>query len=221
MGYPNYVIYLMEIIWNNGYVRKLLPRIWGLNKYMDQYVQPHIRMDYITINLIEPQSWHLDKWSSNKKNNFKPASRRIKACIAINRAKWHRSGIHMKLIKIIKICLTFVMPLNWAAIIAFFSKERTILLQWYDLNSSGDGAISTGDYMYSTNRIASNVIEMIWHNTAFHLKPITDTCTQRERWITKSRVYTDRFPRRRGRSKHFAYLGTYVLFVEQPLVSLS
>ena len=70
MGYPNYVIYLMEIIWNNGYVRKLLPRIWGLNKYMDQYVQPHNRMDYITINLIEPQSWHLDKWSSNKKKQL-------------------------------------------------------------------------------------------------------------------------------------------------------
>ena len=37
----------------------------------------------------------------------------------------------------------------------------------------------------------------------------------------KSRFYTDDFPRRSGRSKYFAYLGTYMLFVEQPVVILS
>ena len=37
----------------------------------------------------------------------------------------------------------------------------------------------------------------------------------------KSRVYTDDFPRRSGRSKYFAYLGTYVLFVKPRVVSLS
>ena len=38
---------------------------------------------------------------------------------------------------------------------------------------------------------------------------------------SKSRFYIDNFPRRSGRSKYFAYLGTYMLFVEQPVVSLS
>ena len=34
-------------------------------------------------------------------------------------------------------------------------------------------------------------------------------------------VYTDGFQRVGGKSKYFAYLDTYVLFVEQPVVSLS
>ena len=37
----------------------------------------------------------------------------------------------------------------------------------------------------------------------------------------KSRFNTDDFPGRSGRSKYFAYLGTYMLFVDQPVVSLS
>ena len=37
----------------------------------------------------------------------------------------------------------------------------------------------------------------------------------------KSTFYTDDFPRRSGRSKYFAYLGTYMLLMAQLVVSLS
>ena len=63
------------------------------------------------------------------------------------------------------------------------------------------------------------MVPLFWHKTAFHLKLITDMCTQHER-TPKSRIYTDDFPRS-GRSKYFAYFGNYVLFLDQPVVSLS
>ena len=37
----------------------------------------------------------------------------------------------------------------------------------------------------------------------------------------KAGVYTDGFPRRSGRLKYYAYLGTYVLFMQQSVVILS
>ena len=93
------------------------------------------------------------------------------------------------------------------------SKGWAILLQWCDLTSSTDGSTSSG--VGSTILSASNTV-MNTIQPAFPLKLITETYTQHNR----SRVYTDDFPRRSGRSKYFAYLGTYVLFVEQPVVSL-
>ena len=59
------------------------------------------------------------------------------------------------------------------------SKGQTILLQWCDLTSSGDGSTLSGDC--STNRTKSNTIKTMWYNIAFHPKLTTDTCTQYER----------------------------------------
>ena len=63
------------------------------------------------------------------------------------------------------------------------SKGQTILLQWCDLASSGDGSTLSGDC--STIRTISNTIKMMWYKIAFHLKLTTDTCTQYKRWKTK------------------------------------
>ena len=56
--------------------------------------------------------------------------------------------------------------------------------------------------------------------TSPHLKLITDRCTKlRDRTLT-SRGYAYDFPMRSGWSNYFVNLSTYVLFVEQPVVSL-
>ena len=68
---------------------------------------------------------------------------------------------------------------KWAAVIGYMSKEPTILLQWCDLTSSGDGSTLSGDC--STIRTILNAIKMMWYKIAFHPKLTTDTCTPYER----------------------------------------
>ena len=92
-------------------------------------------------------------------------------------------------------------------------------MMWFDFYSSSDGSTSSGDGF--TILSPSNTVKSIWHKTAFHLKRITDAWRKMRDRTPKAGFYTDDFPRRSGRSKYFAYLGTYMLFVEQPVVTLS
>ena len=65
------------------------------------------------------------------------------------------------------------------------SKGQTILLQWCDLASSGDGSTLSGDC--STIRTISNTMKMMWYKIAFHPILTTDTCTQYKR--QKPKIY--------------------------------
>ena len=65
------------------------------------------------------------------------------------------------------------------------SKGQTILLQWCNLTSSGDG--STLSWDSSTIRTKSNTIKTMWYKIAFHPKLTTDTCAQYERYKSVSR----------------------------------
>ena len=102
--------------------------------------------------------------------------------------------------------------------------SERLVLQWCNFTSSGDESTSSGDD--SIIRTASNAIKrydtklhFIWNSQLTHIPNMRD-------WNPKSRIYTDGFPRRSmrsGRSNYFNFndLGTYVLFVEQSVVSLS
>ena len=62
---------------------------------------------------------------------------------------------------------------------------------------------------------------MIWHKIVFHLKFLTDTCTKHQIENQNLGFKHTASQGGVGGPNIFAYLGTYVLFVEQPVVSLS
>ena len=100
------------------------------------------------------------------------------------------------------------------------SIRRTILLQCCDLTTikwrfhfiRGRFHYS-GSIKYCQIYMIQNSISSETHNWY--------VCATWEIEPKKSRFNTDDFPGRSGRSKYFAYLGTYMLFVDQPVVSLS
>ena len=122
--------------------------------------------------------------------------------ITIHRTKWYCPKLLIKLVITTKNSFyihyaTWVSCCHWLQV----SKGQTILLQWCDLTSSGDGSTLSGDC--STIRIKSNTIKMMWYKLHFIRNSQLIYVHNMGDRNPKSMVYTNAFPRRNGRSKDF------------------
>ena len=117
--------------------------VWAhvINMYDDDWVRSEIHMVLNILRLRQNGCQFPDHnfksffLNENKQNFIKPASNNagciceqiwkeqccMKTYIAVNLTKWYCSKICIKLVTTIKNVLTFVMPLNWAAIIGYMS----------------------------------------------------------------------------------------------------
>ena len=115
----------------------------------------------------------------------------IKTYIAINLTKWYCSKIYIKLVITTKNFLTFVMPLNGAAIISYrlargrpFYSNDVILLHQVMVPLHRVTVPLFGLHRIQSNDMTQNCISSETHNwymyQTWEIEAITDTCTKHE-----------------------------------------